>query len=65
MQRLLLVCQRCWALAFPLLKQPDTRSVHSYSDCIVCEQARGVIYVRASISFAPNVTDASKQTEGA
>jgi len=55
--RLLLVCPRCWGEAFPELPSPKQRSVHSIEDCFVCEQARGLIYVKAQISFRPNVPD--------
>jgi hypothetical protein len=63
-ERLLLVCPSCWTAAFPLRKAPDTRSVHSYVDCFVCEQARGLIYVRATVSFAPNTPEAGVSRGG-
>ena len=51
-QTLLLLCRECWRAALPTEPIPVT-SVHSYEDCFVCQQQRGIIYVNATIEWTP------------
>lgn len=49
LHRLLLVCESCWRREFPDREPPKPLAKYSTEECFVCEQARGVIYVRATV----------------
>ena len=51
--RLLLVCKACWTEHYPD-DPPRVASVHSYEDCFVCQQNRGLVYVKARIEWTRN-----------